>query len=1497
MENMVRTNQAESLIADSERRSHATDETADLSPLRLAGSQFAAQLGWLPGTPSSSIFAERCSRLKVSIKPVFAGIDAAFALSPTSDDRRWLRDNVHLIFSELQAVCYELKPMKRLPHARDRHGVVMPRVLALAGEFLDGACDRFWEAGFIAFVEGFQEHTPLELREIATLAAALKLALLERISERGNRILETDAGVGGGIGVCIRSLRDVSQTSWKEVAEPLVLFDAILRQDPMASYAKMDSESRNLYRDKLAKIARHSDLDEMEVAREALALARLAQTKSYRDPRIKARESHIGYYLIGNGVPLLHERVGFSPNFSKKVRLILRRYPDEFFLPGIAILTFAIVTGLLLLLTVPSSSPELVLLSMLILLLPSSQAAVQVMTYLVVAVLPPEILPKLDFSNGIPDDCVTLVAIPTLLLNEKQVRGLIESLEVRYLGNHDSNVHFALVSDLSDSDQPAPEENPLIDLCTSLIDELNEKYGEQKNGSFLLLHRHRVYNPREKGWMGWERKRGKLLDLNKLLRGEYDSFPIKVGDVSILPKVRFVITLDSDTELPRGSAQRMVGTLVHPLNQAIIDPEKNIVVAGYGILQPRVGVSVQSTARSRLAAIYAGETGLDIYTRAISDTYQDLYGEGSFTGKGIYEVDALHHVLDRRFPRNALLSHDLIEGAYARAGLASDIEVIEDYPSHYSAYNRRKHRWLRGDWQIVEWLTSTVPVENGTHVPNPISLISRWKILDNLRRSLVEPATMLLFLFAWLVPGQNHLRWTFITTCILFIPSWFEFGFSLIRALVEYKSEIARNAVTTLYAATVNVGLTLVFLAHQTLLSLDAVARAVVRRMFTRERLLEWETAAEAEIGDRRTPIDRYLDWMPVLACVLGLFVWWVRPKALVAAVPVLLLWACSKLVALWLNESPLEQNRDLPSQDANLLRRYALFTWRYFAEFSTAEQNWLIPDNVQEEPAAIADRVSPTNLGLLLNARQVAVEFGYLTVPEFANLTQLTLATVDQLPKHRGHLLNWYDTRTLAPLTPQFVSSVDSGNFLASLWTLEQGCLDRLQKPLLEPVLAEGFLDHLRALADWNALPQREFGRWEKLLRGEHWLQSILEFPESMFDAIEARAKSKHAEDIRWLCRESRSRVRHIQQTVRDYTPWWLLEFASLRSLSAFSAKFELLVSLQQLPDLTWELDALEAELKDAPRECAASYQLLKPMLAEARTNALHLIDDLGKNSAHAGTLANNMDFSFLLDPHRELMSVGYDVRQEELQASCYDLLATESRTAVFAAIAKEDIPQECWFRLGRAHTLDQGRPVLLSWTGTMFEYLMPTLWMRSHANTLLDRTQIAVVRSQQAYAANRGIPWGISESAYFKLDEAGNYQYRAFGLPQLALMRQDTKALVISPYSTFLALDVDRSASLDNLRRMDGLGWVGPYGFYESVDYTISRSRLRRSRCEVVRCWMAHHQGMSLLSLANVLCDRAVQSWFYNDRRVQATELLLHEKPVARAKSAGIPYGKAVA
>ena len=1468
------------------------DDRAEFDALRAKGLLLAADLPWVPRVKSSRIFLDRCRRVRTQLTSVMMACEAARVRARTalSADARVLRESESLIYPELAMLCSDAKLHRRLPHVHTPNGTTVPRVLALAQGFLTTVGYQFSEQGLTEFCEGFQEKAPLELREFSGLVAALKLVLLEEIAIRGRKLVSAADSDPVDLDGCIRSLRDVTQITWDEILEPLILFDQVLRQDPAGVYAAMDLESRRMYRRKLSKIAAQSDLTELQVAAEALALARKAYGRSYTDPRIAVRESHIGYYLVAEGVEALVERIGYRPALARKVQTWLRRYPDEFFLPGIVLLTCAIMTASLLLVTPRDSSLWLMLVSMLFLVLPSSQSAVQIVDYIITAVLPPEILPKLDFSKDVPSDCMTLVAIPTLLLNEKQVRALAEDLEVRFLGNHDPHVHFAILSDLPDAYHLDREDSPLIDLCASLIGELNEKYAGQDKGSFFMFHRHRIYNPRESGWMGWERKRGKLLDLNKLLRGQYDSFPVKVGKLSILSKVRFVITLDTDTELPRGSAQRMIGTLAHPLNQAIVDPDKNIVVAGYGILQPRVGVSVQSSVRSRLAAIYAGETGLDIYTRAVSDAYQDLYGEGSFTGKGIYEVDTVQRVLDRRFPQNSLLSHDLIEGAYARAGLASDIELIEDYPSHYSAYNRRKHRWLRGDWQIAGWLLSTVPDESGTQVPNPISMISRWKILDNLRRSLVEPATLLLLLFGWLEPGGRHVAWTLVVICLLALPMCFQFIFSAVRALIEWKSEIVRHAASAFLAASFTNLLTLVFLGHQTLLSVDAVIRALFRRTVSRQRLLEWETAAESEAAARVTTVDRYLNWLPAIAVGIGLLIWRAQPGALPAALPVLLLWACSKQVSRWLNRSPIAPRAEISRKDLRFLRQSALHIWRYFAEFCTEEHNWLIPDNVQEEPPRIAARVSPTNLGLLLNAQQVACEFGYLTVAELAEHTQRTLATLSRLPKHRGHLLNWYDTRTLEPLSPQFVSSVDSGNLLASLWTLQQGCLARLREPLLPAALAEGIVDHLYTLCDLRVLPGKVFSRAEKDLQSSEWLGCALGLSETAADKMREPAKSRHAEEVTWFRSETLARLQAVQNLVRSYTPWELIGFNSLRQDGVIPAKRTDQPSLTQLPQF---IDDLERRLKSAFASTAEQKDLsatLLSLLPQARQNAVELADKLRTVAAEARKLGDAMDFSFLLNRRRKLMSVGLNAQTGEVEPACYDLLATESRTAVFAAIAKDDIPQETWFRMGRAHTLEQGRPILLSWTGTMFEYLMPTLWMRSYANTLLDRSRVAVVHCQREYGIRKGVPWGISESAYFKLDEAGNYQYLAFGVPQLGLMKRETCPIIISPYSTFLALTVSPGESLRNLRRMEKMGWFGQYGFYEAADYSAS-SRFGWRRAKVVRCWMAHHQGMSLLSIANLLCDNVVQNWFHSNRRVQATELLLHEKPVSHVSSSGLP------
>jgi cyclic beta-1,2-glucan synthetase len=1217
-----------------------------------------------------------------------------------------LIDSLRLVRTAEKEVREYTARLRRFPLAKDAAGQECVRVAAVARAYLDRVRNRFSEDTCLAFLDGFQDGagSVLEIDEIWGLRLALQRELLERLA------------VSPALWpVLLASLRQVADLGWKELFEAANRVDRALALDPVTAYSRMEFESRERYRHAIVRLASRSVSSELEIAEAALSLARQADAVS-DGSRAAIRRAHVGYYLVDKGLEDLREAIHYRPSWADRFKEAILRRPTVYYLVSIELITFVVVAAMLT--GVGSLTP--IFAGLLLLLLPATQAAASFVNALVTFLVPPRALPRLDFSKGIPDDCTTMVAVPSLLLNEAQVRDLVLDLEIRFLANRGAQLYFALLTDCPDADRPIDERDRLVEVAAALIKGLNRRYPESP---FFLLHRDRVYNEKEGRWMGWERKRGKLLDFNRLLRGGYDSFPVKVGNVAVLPRIRYVITLDSDTQLPRDSAARLVGTIVHPLNAAVIDHTRRLVVEGYGILQPRIGISIHSAARSRLAALYSGETGFDLYTRAVSDVYQDLFGEGIFAGKGIYEVDVLREVLEFRFPENALLSHDLLEGAYARAGLVSDIELIDDYPSHFSAYTRRKHRWLRGDWQTMRWLLDRVP-DRALHLaPNPISVIARWKILDNARRSLLEPSLVLLFLGAWFfLPGRAG-YWTAAGAAMPFLAANWTLLFTLLRPprRGEPLSPWLYGMVRTFVDANLTALFSLVFLLHQALISADAIFRSVLRTFVTGRKMLEWETAAEAETPDMsRATVDVYLAWAPFLAMALGALVWRFRPRQLAAAAPLLALWMCSRALSAWLNRPPRTAHCALARQDIQWLREYGDKMCRFFRDWSSPATNWLIPDYVRED-GETAPKLSPTNLGMLLNARIAAMHFGTLTLADFALETNETLERVLALAKYRGHLLNWYDGGTLEPTGGQFISTVDSGNLAVALWTLRQAALAFAAEPVVK----------------------------------------------------------------------------------RGLTP------------------------------------AIAAQLARIAAICER--------------------------------LVREMDFRFLYEPRRKALSVGYDLSAGRMVPSYYDLLASEARIATFIAIAKGDIPQEAWIHLGRAHTLSEGECVLLSWTGTMFEYLMPTIWMKHYPGTITYNTIRAVVKTQREYARRKGIPWGISESAH--LHASSGYGYGPFGIPDLALKRLDSDALVVSPYSSFLALAVDPIAALKNLKQMEEYGWTGRYGFYEAIDYT-------RAGGEPVRSWMAHHQGMSLLALCNLLYDQPLQRYFHAEPHVMATELLLHER-----------------
>ncbi len=1383
---------------------------------------------------------------------------------------------------------------------------IVPRAYAVAAGCL-GAVDSFVpETDLAPYLEGAQQVESLAMSEIWALKPLLAFALIEQLSAHadgfpnGAEAIHRPTPTAGDrpsafMQSAFDALRAVQELNWEQFFERNNAAELALQKDPAGIYPRMDDESREMYRHTVQELASESKYSEEEIARQTVFLAMRAKSRMRRhDLRSQNRRTHVGYYLLGAGNQILKRRLGCKPSWKQRLLDLVLEWPEVYYVVGVELMTVGFVLFLLhhLGIIIP-------FIPGLLLLIPASHAAVGIVNRLTSMLVPPRRIPKMDFSEGIPAESTTLVAVPCLLLSEEEVRRNVDALEIRYLGNRDPHLHFALLTDSPDASQPFDKHDELIGICSTLVHQLNQKYALDERGSFLHLHRHRVYNPSEGTWMGWERKRGKLMDLNNLLLGTADSFPVKAGDLSVLPLIRYVITLDSDTKLPPGTAHRLIGALSHPLNQAIIDPKTNTVVEGYAILQPRVGVSIESSRRSRLAAIYSGQTGFDIYTHAISDVYQDLFGEGSFTGKGIYEVSAFQRVLGKRFPTNALLSHDLIEGAYARAGLASDIVVIDDYPSHFSAYSRRLHRWVRGDWQIMRWLLPNVPDYYGRSVPNPLTFISRWKIFDNLRRSLNDIGLFLLLILGWSVLPGGPVYWTLVTLGLLLLPTYSQLLFSLLQVRRGMNwGGFFRERWNDLVSGHLHVFVMLVFLPHQALVMMDAIVRTLIRVVLTRTKLLQWETAAESELGKKKSLVETYLAVTPWLSLGIGLFLALVRPSALFIASPILVLWLLPDFFKGWVNRQPEDRQSQLTPERKDSLRLAGLRTWRYFREFSNAQNHWLIPDNIQEDPPHVDSRLSSTNLGLLLNASLAAHELGYLTLGEYAAAAEHTLNTAKKLPRHNGHFFNWYDIPSRQPLEPRFVSTVDSGNLAASLWTLKQSCLGLPNEPLFPKNLWRGIRDHIQILSELSKNPlvaaqtrtgikdleifaeplQDDASSWIGALP---WLEQQIQWIESSLGTVSGKATRSETPltpDMAWWAGETAARLRGIRDQVENLVPWALPLYLPFFSQVAPLEE----ITLSSLPAVLRQVESEAAELVQKPHtgetERGAA-RLLYRRLPLSIENSAKLLQALRQAAKDADRLVENMDFRFLYNPRKKMFSTGFNATTGKLDTSHYELLASEARTAVFIAAAKGEVSPEAWLHLGRPLTFGVGERLLLSWSGTMFEYLMPALWMHSLPETIMDQTLRAAVHCQQAYGRKSGVPWGISEAAFSERNPVGIYGYRAFGVPGLAIDPHSPENLVVSPYSSFLALLAEGDAPAHNLEVLREMGCLGPLGYYESCDFTPVRDP-ENGKFEVIRCWMAHHQGMSLVALCNFLNQSSIQKWFHREPKVKAAELFLHEK-----------------
>ncbi len=1387
-----------------------------------------------------------------------------------------------------------------------------PFLLRLAQRLasMDGGCD-----GMGVWLE----------QRLATAGLSLETTAMEE--------QQTQAANQLSIANAITTIRFLDAYNWREFFERVSLVETVLRRDPSHAYGAMDFKSRDRYRHSLEAIARRSERTEIEIAEEVVSFARAALVADPTDVVC----GHVGWWLISGGRLEIEKRTGYRPLPLEHLYRGPLRSRGLFYWGTLVVIQLLLMTAIAIGVGAAGAAPWQIALLVLLAVVPLSEIAMTLINRLSAAVFPARMLPKLDFRESISPDHRTLVVIPTLLTSVRTVSSVIDNLEVAYLANRDENIGFALLGDLRGGlERTDPADDAIIEAAVRRVSELNVRYeGEHGLRPFHLLIRSRSFNESSNSWMGWERKRGSLMELAREMRGEGETtFATKLGDADFRHSATFVITLDADTILPRDDARKLICTIAHPLNRARLDPGEALVRRGYGLIQPRVSMTHAGSERSRYSRMFSGLTGVDPYANAISDTYQDVFGEGSFTGKGIFEVDVFYRLLEGRFPDNALLSHDLIEGSFVRVALASDVEVLDDHPGNLLAAASRLHRWIRGDWQLLPYLGRFIPNGSGGFEPNPLCALHRWKLFDNLRRSLVPMMTIALAAVGWLLLPDAAPLWAGLPIGLAIFPSLLGAVTAFMRrptriplrdALPDLREDLARDLTRAAFEFAT--------LPHHAHVACDAACRALWRRYVSGKHLLEWETAADAEKRAGVTPRAFWRAMGPAAAVAILVLVMGTRldPVRLLAATPLALAWAAGPWIAWWFSR-PLPSHGPAPIADHErlTLRRLSAKTWRYFDTFVVEAGHHLAPDNFQEAPnGVVAWRTSPTNIGLQLLTTLCAWDLGYLTVGGLVERCSNTLATMAGLERFRGHFYNWYDIRTLEPLRPAYVSTVDSGNLAGHLLVLRSGLLEASESSILGPQLLAGTRDVARLaleelvaiearLAPAEALrrcrealegieralaltdPPSDLGRWFALLDrllelGREAQAAAMEVCEHATDPSASGPEAPELatdtppvpfsplERLHAAVAAVASALAEPTALLGAYTPWarLLIDAPSpthdLEALAPITSYVPSLVGLAE--GLAETLRALDALGSSPHGESAAWATSVAEGIRSSRPHAVELLARLRLDADIAREMWEHTDFSMLYDENRQLFSIGYNLTEGHLDPSYYDLVASECRLASFLAVAKNDVPQEHWFRLGRSLTATREGRALVSWSASMFEYLMPMLVMREWPNTLLAETYHTVTARQIAYARDLGIPWGVSESAFNAKDSQLTYQYQAFGIPGLGLKRGLSDDVVIAPYASILALPIAPSAVIANLAALRREGAEGRFGMYESLDYTPGRVPAGETRA-VVRAYFAHHQGMSFVALANALDDSRTQKRFHSDPLVASAELLLQER-----------------
>ncbi len=1320
------------------------------------------------------------------------------------------------------------------------------------------------------------------------------------------------------IGNCIMSLKFMSSLDWVEMFEALSHVQGILARDPDGTYPLMDLTSREQYRKKVEELSGRFNMPEVHVANEAIELARLACSrcgtlsggeehegsfKAYIESNRCKRFCHVGYYLIGKGEAKLKEKIGHKSAGGAGITAGFKSRRTFWYMASIAIVAFA-VGGLCIIYArqrMNTPSIPLLLLTAAAVLIPTLDISVNAVNWAVCKIFKPSVFPRLEFKEGIPPDCATVVVIPALLPDEGRVKELLENLERHFLCNKEENLYFALAGDFKDAPRKEmPGDAKIIEEGINGVRDLNDKY--RKDGEhevFYFFHRERQFNDRQEKWMGWERKRGALVEFNDMLAGEGRGSYLYSSSDSLPLGIRYVITLDADTIIPIDGAKKLIGTIAHPLNTPLADYDRGIVTEGYGLIQPRISFDVESANKSVFSRIFTGQEGIDPYSCAISDVYQDLFGEGIFTGKGIYDVVVFRNVLKNAIPENAVLSHDILEGSYVRVGLSSDLELIDSYPSRYNSYAARMHRWVRGDWQLIPWLCTRVRDKDGTSIRNPLSAISKWKIADNIRRSLLAPGLVLVIaLGLTLLPG-SALFWLGLAALAIALPLITYIADSLAsKPFGLYRIKRHVPVISGLKSMLLQEVLLFMLLPYQACLMVHAIATSLIRVFITRRNMLEWITAADVEKGQKNSLESYYFKMKssfvtPVILLILSMLL---NPSSLALPLLLLALWGAGPFVAYGISRESREEPPRLEDEDILELRKISRKIWRYFEEFVNSDSHFLPPDNYQEDPPnGVARRTSPTNIGLGMLASLAARDLGYIGTHEMTGIILNTVSAIEKMEKWNGHLYNWYDTSTLEPLRPRYISTVDSGNLVCYLITLAQGLRQYLNMPLADPVFIKGIRDTAelvnsesgRDVFDW-----REFGdiapegRVDLILWSRALERSVKPLPQQ--EKVIPMPQERTAGRSRWKTKFEYM-IAGFKRELSEYMPWLkMLESIPGQDKRAREAINPLLdnVALKNMPEAGKKaidnISVLMGERDDGggeSREMLAWLGEMKALIEKAVKNSEELISKYKGLIDKIQGISYATKFAPLYVEKKQLFSIGYNIEEGRLTNSFYDLLASEARQTSYVAIARGEVPAKHWFRMGRALTVVDRYKGLVSWTGTMFEYLMPALIMKTFKNTLMDETYSFAVRCQKKYGRQRQAPWGASESAFYSLDINLDYQYKAVGVPWLGLKRGLIQDIVVAPYSTFLALPVDPECAVENIKRLKNEGMDGAYGYYEAIDYTPERIPFG-SKKGIVKSFMVHHQGMSLLALDNFLNKDIMQKRFHSEPEIKAAELLLQEK-----------------